>query len=67
MTPAQSREAEFRRQRLGLSQSQLAQIIGLSQPHYANVVRMHDSMSKFAARSLREALLDEPVARTAAA
>lgn len=59
LTPAQAQEVEFRRQRLGLSQYQAAQLIGISQPHYANVVRGHDSMSRFAARQLREVLLDE--------
>ena len=59
LTPAQAQEVEFRRQRLGLSQYQAAQLIGISQPHYANVVRGHDSMSKLAARHLRETLLHE--------
>lgn len=60
MTPAQAIEAEFLRQRLGLSQHQLVQLIGLSQPHYANVVRGHDNMSRYAARRLREALISQP-------
>lgn len=57
-TPTQAQELEFRRQRLGLSQRQMAALAGISQPHYANVVRGHDSMSRFAARQLRKALLD---------
>lgn len=57
LTPSQALELEFRRQRLGLSQRQVAALAGISQPHYANVVRGHDSMSRFAARQLREALL----------
>lgn len=57
-TPTQAQELEFRRQRLGLSQRQAAALAGISQPHYANVVRGHDSMSRFAARQLRKALLD---------
>lgn len=57
LMPAQAEELEFRRQRLGLSQRQAAALAGISQPHYANVVRGHDSMSRFAARHLREALL----------
>lgn len=56
-TPAQIEELEFRRKRLGLSQRQVAALAGIKQPHYANVVRGHDSMSRFAARQLREALL----------
>jgi hypothetical protein len=59
LTPSQARELEFRRQRLGLSQRQVAALAGISQPHYANVVRGHDSMSKFAARNLRGILLNE--------
>jgi hypothetical protein len=56
-TPAQAQELEFRRKRLGLSQRQLAARCGISQAHWANVVRGHDSMSRFAARQIREALL----------
>jgi hypothetical protein len=57
LTPAQAEELEFQRQRRGLSQRQVAALAGISQPHYANVVRGHDSMSRFAARQLRETLL----------
>ena len=57
LTPAQAEELEFQRQRRGLSQRQAAALAGISQPHYANVVRGHDSMSRFAARQLREAML----------
>jgi hypothetical protein len=57
-TPTQREEIEFRRQRLGLSQRQVAALAGISQPHYANVVRGHDRMSRFTARQLRKALLD---------
>ena len=59
MSPAQSRETEFHRERSGLSQHKLAQLAGLSQPHYANVVRGHDAMSRSAARQLREVLLHD--------
>lgn len=65
LTPAQAQEVEFQRQRLGLSQYQAAQRIGISQPHYANVVRGHDSMSSFAARQLRETLLHEETRQAA--
>lgn len=64
-TPTQAQELEFRRKRLGLSQRQLAARCGISQAHWANVVRGHDSMSRFAARQIREALLDADALKAA--
>lgn len=59
MTASQAREAEYQRERIGLSQYQLADAIGCSQPHYANVIRRHDPLSRIAAHRLREVLLGE--------
>lgn len=62
MTAPQAREAEYQRERIGLSQYQLADAIGCSQPHYANVIRGHDPLSRIAAFRLRQVLLGEELA-----
>lgn len=62
MTAPQAREAEYQRERIGLSQYQLADAIGCSQPHYANVIRGHDPLSRITAYRLRQVLLGEKVA-----
>jgi hypothetical protein len=53
-------EAEFRRNRLGLTQSALAQRIGIRQPHLSNVLRGHDPLAPWPAARLREVLLRGP-------
>lgn len=62
MTAPQAREAEYQRERIGLSQYQIAAAIGCSQPHYANVIRGHDPLSRIAAFRLRQVLLGEMAA-----
>lgn len=51
-----AREIEHKRHRLGLSQSQLARLIGRSQGQLANALRGHDPISRTAVNRLREAL-----------
>jgi hypothetical protein len=54
--PAVAREIEFHRQRSGLFQRQLANMIGLSQGQYANAIRGHDPLSSKAVNRLRDVL-----------
>jgi predicted XRE-type DNA-binding protein len=55
--PAVALETEFIRKQKGLSQRQLATLIGRSQGQYANAVRGHDRISAFAVNRLRDVLL----------
>lgn len=55
--PAVAVEMEWRRQRLGLSQHQLARMVGRSQGQYANAIRGHDPISGTVVNRLRELLL----------
>ncbi len=55
--PAVATEIEFRRKQLGLSQRELAKLIGRSQGQLANALRGHDPMSATAVNRLREVLL----------
>ena len=50
------------RKRRGLSQSAIGQMIGLRQPHVANVERGHDRLSPARIRVLRHVLDGLPVA-----
>lgn len=50
------------RRRRGLSQAALAELIGLKQPHIANVERGHDSLSPARLRAIRYVLDRLPVA-----
>ena len=54
-------EIEFRRNQLGLSQRQIAGMIGRSQGQYANAIRGHDPISAPVVNRLRELLLDGQV------
>src|SRR5262249_46042687 len=56
MPPSVAREIEFLRRQLGLSQNQLASLIGRSQGQLANALRGHDPISGAAVNRLREAL-----------
>lgn len=49
-------EIEFHRKRLGLSERELGNLAGISQGHYANVIRGHDPISAAAIRRLRQVL-----------
>lgn len=55
--PAVAFEIEWRRHQLGLSQAQLASLIGRSQGQLANALRGHDPISAAAVNRLREILL----------
>lgn len=55
--PAVAAEIEFRRKQLGLSQRELAKLIGRSQGQLANALRGHDPMSASAVNRLRDILL----------
>lgn len=57
MPKAVARECEHHRTRFELSQDQLARLIGVSQPTYANVIGGRFGLSSFAAKRLREVLL----------
>jgi hypothetical protein len=57
MPPSVARETEFLRGQLGLSQIQLASLIGRSQGQLANALRGHDPISGAAVNRLREVLL----------
>lgn len=57
MPKAVAKECEHHRTRFGLSQDQLARLIGVSQPTYANVIGSRFGLSSFAAKRLREVLL----------
>jgi Helix-turn-helix len=50
-------EIEFRRQQLGLSQRQLAALVGRSQGQLANAIRGHDPISARVVNRLRDVLL----------
>jgi transcriptional regulator with XRE-family HTH domain len=50
-------EIEFRRQKRGLSQRQLAALVGRSQGQLANALRDHDPISARVVNRLRDALL----------
>lgn len=54
-------EIEFRRKQLGLSQRELAKLIGRSQGQLANALRGHDPISRTAVNRLREILLSARV------
>jgi hypothetical protein len=54
--PAVALELEFRRRQFGLSQTQFAAQLGVSQGQYANALRGHDPISAFAVNRAREAL-----------
>jgi hypothetical protein len=55
--PAVAYEIEWRRHRIGLSQAQLATLIGRSQGQLANALRGHDPISAPAVNRLREILI----------
>jgi hypothetical protein len=55
--PAVAREVEFRRKRLGFSQRELGDRIGVSQSQIANAIRGHDPISSTAINRIREILL----------
>jgi hypothetical protein len=57
MPPGVAREIEFLRRQLGLSQTQLASLIGRSQGQLANALRGHDPISAAAVNRLRGVLL----------
>jgi transcriptional regulator with XRE-family HTH domain len=57
MPPSVAREIEFLRRQLGLSQAQLASMIGRSQGQLANALRGHDPISRAAVNRLREVLV----------
>lgn len=57
MPKAVALECEHRRKRYGLSQDQLAGLVGVSQPTYANAIAGRFGLSPFAARRLRGVLL----------
>jgi hypothetical protein len=59
MPPSVAREIEFLRRQLGLSQTQLASLIGRSQGQLANALRGHDPISGAAVNRLREVLLQK--------
>jgi hypothetical protein len=50
-------ETEFRRRQRQLSQPELAAHIGMSQGHYANIIRGHDPISRWAVNRLQDVLL----------
>jgi transcriptional regulator with XRE-family HTH domain len=58
--PAVAHEIEFRRQQRGLSQRELARLIGRSQGQLANGLRGHDPMSAVSVNRLRDVLLTAP-------
>jgi len=57
MPPAVRAEVEWRRRQLGLSQIQLAAMIGRSQGQLANALRGHDPISGTAVNRLRDILI----------
>lgn len=61
MPRAVAMEIEFRRQRLGLSQLELATCIGRSQGQLANALRGHDPISSAAVNRLREILISSAI------
>jgi hypothetical protein len=64
MPPAVALEIEFLRKQKGLSQCQLANLIGRSQGQYANAIRGHDPISAASVNRLRDVLLAESNGRT---
>jgi hypothetical protein len=58
--PAVALEIEYRRKRLGLTQRQLGDMIGVGQSQIANVLRGHDPISRLATNRLRKILLKQP-------
>lgn len=56
LSPSASLELEHRRKRLGLSQSQLGEKAGLSQPQIANAVHCRFGLSRQAANRIKAAL-----------
>lgn len=56
LSPSASLELEYRRKRLGLSQSQLGEKAGLSQPQIANAVHCRFGLSRQAANRIKAAL-----------
>ena len=56
LSPSASLELEHRRKRLGLSQSQLGRLAGLSQPQIANAVHGRFGLSRHAASRIKAAL-----------
>jgi transcriptional regulator with XRE-family HTH domain len=58
--PAVAAEIEFRRKQRGLTQRQLAAIIGISQGQYANAIRGHDPISALSVNRMREVLMRGP-------
>jgi Helix-turn-helix len=53
-------EIEFRREQRGLSQDELASLVGTSQGHLANALRGHDPISARVVNRLRDVLLRAP-------
>lgn len=56
LSPSAALELEHRRKRLGLSQSQLGRLAGLSQPQIANAVRGRFGLSRHSASRIKAAL-----------
>ena len=67
MPPSVAREIEFLRRQLGLSQTQLASLIGRSQGQLANALRGHDPISGLVVNRLREVLLQKRLPKHARA
>ena len=59
MPPCVAREIEFLRRQLGLSQTQLASLIGRSQGQLANALRGHDPISGTVVNRLRAILIED--------
>lgn len=59
-------EIEHRRKQLGLPQRQLAEVIGIRQPQYANAIRGHDGLAAWVVSRLRDFLLHGQQQRLAA-
>jgi transcriptional regulator with XRE-family HTH domain len=57
MPAAVAAEIEFRRRQLGLSQRQLASLVGRSQGQISNALRGHDPIAGSVINRLREVLL----------
>jgi hypothetical protein len=65
MPPSVAREIEFLRRQFGLSQTELATLIGRSQGQLANALRGHDPISGAAVNRLREVLICKSISKNA--